>query len=45
MYDSHIFCREYRGLKDTIANIINGEDTKTDIEALADHIQELYDEP
>ena len=44
MYDSHIYCREYRGLKDTIINILNGDDENTDIEKLADHIQELYED-
>lgn len=44
MYDGHIYCREYKDLKDTIADIINGDDTETNIEELADHIQELYDD-
>lgn len=43
MYDQHIFCREYRDLKDTIVDVLNGDDTETDLEALSDHIQELYD--
>ena len=42
MYDSHLFCPEYRHLKDKIVNILNGDDTETDIEALADYIHKLY---
>ena len=44
MYDGHIFCEEYKDLKDLIADIESGEVEDCDIEALADHIQELYDE-
>lgn len=43
MYDGHIYCREYKELKDQIADIVNGETEDYDINALADHIQELYD--
>ena len=43
MYDEHLYCPEYRSLKDTIVNIINGDDTETDIDELADKIQKLYD--
>ena len=43
MYDSHIYCREYRDLKDQIADIVNSAVEEYDIDALADHIQELYD--
>lgn len=43
MYDSHIYCREYRELKDYIADIMNGEVTNYDLEELSDHIQELYE--
>lgn len=43
MYDGHIYCKEYKELKDYIVDIINGEIDDYDIEALADHIQELYD--
>ena len=44
MYDSYIYCREYKDLKNTIIDIINGDDTCTDIEKLADHIQQLYED-
>ena len=44
MYDSHIFCREYKDLKDQIVNIVNGDTEDYDIDALAEHIQELYDD-
>lgn len=44
MYDSHIYCKEYHGLKQTIIDIINGDDITTNIEKLSDHIQQLYDD-
>ena len=43
MYDGHIRCPEYYSLKATIVNIVNGDDVETDLEELADKIQELYD--
>ncbi len=43
MYDGHIYCREYKDLKDQIIDILNGEVEEYDIESLTDHIQELYD--
>ena len=43
MYDGHIYCREYKELKDQIVDILNGDIEEYDIESLADHIQELYD--
>lgn len=43
MYDGHIYCKEYKELKDYIADIINGEVDDYDIEELANHIQEIYD--
>lgn len=43
MYDGHIYCREYKELKDYIVDIINGDVKEYDVEALSDHIQELYD--
>jgi hypothetical protein len=44
MYDGHIYCKEYKELKDYIADIINGEIEDYNIDDLADHIQELYDD-
>ena len=44
MYDGHIYSREYKDLKDQIVDILNGETEDYDIEALAGHIQELYEE-
>ena len=44
MYDGHIYCEEYKELKDYIADIINGEIDDYDVEELENHIQELYDE-
>lgn len=43
MYDSYIYCREYKELKDYIVDILNGEIEEYDTEELANHIQELYD--
>lgn len=43
MYDGHIYCKEYKALKDYIAEIINGGIDDYDIDALSDHIQEIYD--
>ena len=44
MYDGHIYCHEYQNLKDQIVDILNGDTEDYDIEALADHIQELYED-
>lgn len=43
MYDGHIYCREYRDLKNYVVDILNGEITDYDLDKLSDHIQELYD--
>ncbi len=43
MYDGHIYCKEYKELKDYIVDIINGDVEDYDVDKLADHIQELYD--
>ena len=42
MYDSHIFCPDYKTLKNRIADIINGEEG--DIDEIAEQVQELYDD-
>ena len=44
MYDNHIYSEEYNNLKDIIVNILNGDDTKTDVGKLSDEIQELYED-
>ena len=44
MYDNHKFCSEYRDLKNIIVDIMNGDDTTTDIKELSDHIQSLYED-
>lgn len=44
MYNEHVYCKEYRELKDTIINILNGDDTDTDISELEARIQDIYDE-
>jgi hypothetical protein len=44
MYDGHIFCEEYKDLKNIIVDIINGDDTETNIEEFSEHIQNLYDD-
>lgn len=43
MYDGHIYCREYKELKDYIVDIMNGEIEDYDVDTLAEHIQSLYD--
>lgn len=43
MYDGHIYCEEYKELKNYIVDIINGDIEDYDIESLSEHIQELYD--
>lgn len=43
MYDSHIYCKEYKELKDYIVDIVNGEIEDYDVDELANHIQEIYD--
>ena len=43
MYDGHIYCEEYKDLKDIIVDIVNGDDITTNIEELTNHIQDLYD--
>lgn len=43
MYDGYIYCEEYGELKDCIVDILNGEITDYDIEALSERVQELYD--
>ena len=44
MYDGHIYCEEYKELKDLIVDVENGDAEDINLEELADHIQELYDE-
>ena len=44
MYDRHIYCREYKELKDQIVDIVNGEMEEYDIDERSAHIQELYDD-
>lgn len=43
MYDSHIYSKQYYGFKQTLIDIMNGDDDVTDIEKLEAHIQEVYD--
>ena len=44
MYDSHIYCEEYKELKDYIVDIVNGDVIDYDLTGLSNHIQELYDD-
>lgn len=44
MYDSHIYCEEYKDLKDYIVDILNGDVEDYNIEGLSSHIQDLYDD-
>ena len=41
--DGHIYCGEYKELKDYIVDIVNGEIEDYDVDTLAEHIQALYD--
>lgn len=41
MYDSHIFSKEYKNLKDQVVDLLNG-DEHINVEVLSDHIHELY---
>ncbi len=43
MYDNHIYCKEYRQLKNYIVDILNGDIEDYDVEALSNHVQQLYD--
>lgn len=43
MYDNHIYCKEYRQLKNYIVDILNGDIEDYDVEALSKHVQQLYD--
>lgn len=44
MYDSHIYCNEYKDLRDYIADIMAGAIEDYDIDKLSNHIQDLYDD-
>lgn len=44
MYKEHIFCKEYKELKDIIIDIMNGEDVDYDIDEIKEYIQEIYDD-
>lgn len=44
MYKEHIFCEEYKELKDIIIDIMNGENIDYDIDEIKEHIQEIYDD-
>lgn len=44
MYDGHIYCKEYKSLKDYICDIVNGDVERYDLDALSDRIQELYND-
>ncbi len=43
MYDNHIYCKEYRQLKNYIVDILNGDIEDYDVEALSNQVQQLYD--
>lgn len=43
MYDGHIFCEEYKDLKDIVVDMVNG-DSDADVNELSAYIQELYDD-
>lgn len=44
MYDSYIYCEEYKEIKDYIIDILNGDIENYDVDELANRIQELYDD-
>lgn len=44
MYNEHIFCEEYDELKSIVEDVLNGDDTETSPEDLANRIQEIYDD-
>jgi hypothetical protein len=41
MYDNYISDNKYQTLKSRIIDIINGDDTTTDVEKLSTHIHQL----
>lgn len=43
MYDGHIFCEEYKDLKDIVVDMVNG-DSDADVNEVSAQIQELYDD-
>lgn len=43
VYDSYIYCKEYKEIKDYVVDILNGDIEDYDIDELANRIQELYD--
>lgn len=44
MYDSYIYCEEYKEIKDYIIDILNGDIENYDVDELTNRIQELYDD-
>lgn len=42
MYDSFIYCKEYKELKNHIIDCMNGEIQNYDIDEIENRIQELY---
>lgn len=43
MYDNNIRCPQYNSFKSTLIRIMDGDDTKTNVEKMAKKIQKLYD--
>lgn len=44
MYDSHIGSGKYNYFMKIIGNIMNDDDTKTDVDDLAEQIQQAYED-
>lgn len=44
MYDGHIYCAEYKQIKDIIAGFFSGDETDIDIAEVEEQVQGLYDE-
>ena len=42
MYDSHIYCREFKTILDYIKDCIHGDVEDYDVEKLSNYVQELY---
>ena len=44
MYDNYIPKDKYSGLESRVFDILNGDDTKTDVEEFAEYIHKCYEE-
>lgn len=44
MYDSHIYCKSYREIKELLDDYIEGEDRVCSLEDIETRVQSLYDD-